>query len=78
MCSFICTLAITIGHATISALNINILSNAISRSDQANFRVKFVEEANDRTFRKITGGAIVNLYASSSYYTGYVPAFRIA
>lgn len=46
MCSFICILAITIGHATISALNINILSNAIARSEQANFRVKFVDEEN--------------------------------
>ena len=46
VCSFICILAITIGHAAISALNLNIYSNAIARSEQANFRVKFVDEEN--------------------------------
>lgn len=44
--SFTCILAITIGYAAISALNLNIYSNAIARSEQANFRVKFVDEEN--------------------------------
>lgn len=44
---------------------------------QDGYWMRTANMANDRAFRKITGGATTSLYASSSYYTGYVPAFRI-